>query len=110
MIRRRALHHADGAGGAALIAAVALGLVWIFGAVALHAPATERLRADVQDSVILSSLNEVLPPSGPVLNALDRVDPAPSVLGPATPVARARARRSPPTRTCSQPGARSCGC
>lgn len=87
VIRRRALYHVDGAGGAALIAAVALGLVWIFGAVALHAPATERLRSDVQDSVILSSLNEVLPPSGPVLGALDRVDPAPSVLGPTTPVA-----------------------
>ncbi|MFN8216269.1 MAG: MarP family serine protease [Solirubrobacterales bacterium] len=87
LLRHRALHHADGAGGAALIAAVALGLVWVFGAVALHAPATERLRADVQESVILRSLNDVLPPSGPVLNALDRVDPAPSVLGPSTPVA-----------------------
>jgi S1-C subfamily serine protease len=46
------------------------------------------LRADVQESLILRSLNEVLPPSGPVLNALDRVDPAPSVTGPAAPVAR----------------------
>ncbi len=87
LIRRRVLHHADGAGGAALIAAVALGLAWVFGAVALHAPATERLRVDVQESVILGSLNEVLPPSGPLLNALDRVDPAPSVLGPTPPVA-----------------------
>jgi S1-C subfamily serine protease len=86
VIRRPVLHRADGAGGAALVAAVALGIVWIFGAVALHAPATERLRADVQDSVILRSLNDVLPPTGPVLNALDRVDPAPSVLGPTTPV------------------------
>src|SRR5689334_8747954 len=83
--RRRFLHFADGAGGAALIAAVALGLAWVLGAVALHAPGTARLRADVQESVILRSLNEVLPPSGPVLNALDRVDPAPSVTGPATP-------------------------
>jgi len=87
LIRRRVLHHADGAGGAALIAALALGLAWVFGAVALHAPATERLRVDVQESVILGSLNEVLPPSGPLLNALDRVDPAPSVLGPTPPVA-----------------------
>ena len=85
LIRHHSLHLADGAGGAALIAAVALGLVWVFGAVALHAPATERLRSDVQGSVILRSLNEVLPPSGPVLNALDRVDPAPAVSGPATP-------------------------
>jgi S1-C subfamily serine protease len=88
VIRRPALHLADGAGGAALIAAVALGLSWVFGSVALHAPGTARLRADVQESVILRSLNEVLPPSGPVLNALDRVDPAPSITGPAAPVAR----------------------
>jgi S1-C subfamily serine protease len=88
VIRRPVLHLADGAGGAALIAAVALGAAWVFGAVALHAPGTARLRADVQESVILRSLNRVLPPSGPVLNALDRVDPAPSVVGPAALVAR----------------------
>jgi S1-C subfamily serine protease len=88
LIRRPVLHLADGAGGAALIVAVALGLAWVFGAVALHAPGTARLRADVQESVILRSLNEVMPPSGPVLNALDRVDPAPAVTGPAAPVAR----------------------
>lgn len=85
LIRRRLLHLLDGAGGATLIGAVALGIAWIFGSVALHAPSTTQLRADVQESVILRSLNEVLPPSGPVLNALDRVDPAPSVTGPATP-------------------------
>jgi S1-C subfamily serine protease len=85
VIRRRVLHLADGAGGAALIASVALGVAWVFGSVALHAPATANLRADVQESLILRSLNEVLPPSGPVLNALDRVDPAPSITGPATP-------------------------
>src|SRR6187399_1669914 len=84
---RGVLHLADGAGGAALIAAVALGLVWVFGAVVLHAPGTARLRADVQSSLILRSLNEVLPPSGPILHALDRVDPAPSIIGPAAPVA-----------------------
>lgn len=88
LIRRDGfLHLADGAGGAALIAAVALGLVWAFGAVALHAPGTAQLRLDVQRSLILRSLNEVLPPSGPILQALDRVDPAPSVIGPAAPVA-----------------------
>src|SRR6478609_6380937 len=63
VIRRPVLHLADGAGGAALIAAVALGLAWVFGAVALHAPGTARLRADVQDSLILRNLNQVLPPS-----------------------------------------------
>lgn len=88
LIRGRGfLHLADGAGGAALVASVALGLVWVFGAVALHAPGTAQLRADVQRSLILRSLNQVLPPSGPILHALDRVDPAPSIVGPATPVA-----------------------
>ena len=86
-VRRPALLFADGAGGAALIASVALGLAWVLGAVVLHAPSTARLRADVQRSVILRSLNDVLPPSGPLLHALDRVDPAPSVLGPAAPIA-----------------------
>jgi S1-C subfamily serine protease len=80
------LHLADGAGGAALIASVALGLVWVFGAVALHAPGTTKLRADVQRSLILRRLNDVLPPSGPILNALNRVDPAPSLVGPSAPV------------------------
>lgn len=87
VIRGRALHFADGAGGAALIAAVALGLIWVFGAVALHAPSTAQLRTDVQRSQILRGLNDLLPPSGPVLNALSRVDPAPSFAGPTTPVA-----------------------
>ncbi|MDQ2630088.1 MAG: MarP family serine protease [Actinomycetota bacterium] len=87
IVRRPYLHAADGAGGAALIASVALGLAWVFGAVVLHAPSTAQLRADIQRSVILRSLNDVLPPTGPVLNALNRVDPAPTVLGPAAPVA-----------------------
>jgi S1-C subfamily serine protease len=87
VVRRPFLHRADGAGGAALIASVALGLAWVFGAVLLHAPSTAQLRADIQQSLILRSLNDVLPPTGPLLNALDRVDPAPTVLGPAAPVA-----------------------
>lgn len=87
IVRRPFLHAADGAGGAALIASVALGLAWVFGAVLLHAPSTARLRADIQQSLILRSLNDVLPPTGSLLNALDRVDPAPTVLGPAAPVA-----------------------
>ncbi len=87
LVRGRALRLADGAGGAALIAAVALGLTWVFGAVALHAPGTAQLRGDVQRSLILRRLNDLLPPSGPVLNALNRVDPAPSLAGPTTQVA-----------------------
>lgn len=87
VVRGRTLHLADGAGGAALVAAVALGLTWVFAAVALHAPGTAQLRADLQRSAILRELNDLLPPSGPVLNALNRVDPVPSLNGPTTPVA-----------------------
>ncbi len=87
VIRGRALHALDGVGGAALIVAVALGLAWVFGAAALHTPGTAQLRGDVQRSLILRNLNDLLPPSGPVLNALSRVDPAPSIAGPTTPVA-----------------------
>lgn len=87
IVQRPFLLVADGAGGAALIASVALGLAWVFGAVLLHAPSTAQLRSDIQRSLILRSLNDVLPPTGPLLNALNRVDPAPTVLGPAAPVA-----------------------
>jgi S1-C subfamily serine protease len=86
LIRGPAMHLADGAGGALLIGAVALGLAWVFGAVALHAPGAAELRRDVQQSVILSRLNDLLPPSGPVLHALNRVDPRPSISGPAASV------------------------
>ncbi|HEX6229522.1 MAG TPA: MarP family serine protease [Solirubrobacterales bacterium] len=87
VIHGRVGHAADGVGGALLIAAVGLGLAWVFGAVALHAPGAGQLRADVQRSLILRNLNELLPPSGPLLNALSRVDPAPAFVGPVMPVA-----------------------
>jgi S1-C subfamily serine protease len=82
LIRGPTMHVADGAGGAVLIAAVALGLAWVFGAVALHAPGAGELRRDVQRSLILQRLNDLLPPTGPILNALNRVDPRPNVSGP----------------------------
>jgi S1-C subfamily serine protease len=73
----------DGLLGAALGVALALGIVWIVAAVAAQTPGQDRLRADVQRSVILRELNVLLPPSGPILNALARLDPLPQVAGPA---------------------------
>ena len=69
----------DGAGGAALLAAVGLGFAWILGAVALQTPGARELRRDIQRSQILSALNERLPPSGGFLKALARFDPFPDV-------------------------------
>jgi S1-C subfamily serine protease len=74
----------DGIGGAALLAALGLLLAWAFGAAALNAPGPgERdLRDALQSSRILTALNNVLPPSGPLLNVLRHIDPTPAVNGP----------------------------
>jgi S1-C subfamily serine protease len=73
----------DGVLGAALGAAIGLGIVWIVAAVALQAPGEAQLRLDIQRSAILRELNVLLPPTGPILNALARLDPLPSITGPA---------------------------
>jgi S1-C subfamily serine protease len=72
----------DGALGAALGAALGLGIVWIVAAVAAQAPSANQLRAEIRRSAILRELNVLLPPSGPILNALARLDPLPSIAGP----------------------------
>jgi S1-C subfamily serine protease len=77
----------DGALGAFLGAALSLGIVWIAAAVAAQTPGQSALRADIQRSAILRALNDVLPPSGPVLDALARLDPLPSITGPSPDVA-----------------------
>jgi S1-C subfamily serine protease len=77
----------DGVLGAALGAALGLGVVWIVAAVAAQAPGPNQLRADIQRSAILRELNLLLPPSGPILNALARLDPLPSIAGPSPDVA-----------------------
>jgi S1-C subfamily serine protease len=76
----------DGAGGAALAAALALGLAWILGAVALHTPNARELRRQVQRSEVLQRLNAIMPPSGAILNVLNRIDPTPEIEGPSAAV------------------------
>jgi S1-C subfamily serine protease len=77
----------DGVGGALLIACAGLVICWIAGSVALQTPGARGLRKDIQRSVILRALNEELPPSGPILNALARFDPFPKITGPSPDVA-----------------------
>jgi S1-C subfamily serine protease len=81
LMRFPGLQMLDGLAGAALTAAVALGIAWILGAVALQSSGSPALQRDIQRSVILRALNAVLPPSGPILNALGRFDPFPSIPG-----------------------------
>jgi S1-C subfamily serine protease len=90
-LRLPGLRAVDGVLGAAFTACIGLGVAWIVGAVALQSSGSPPLRADIQRSAILQELNQLLPPSGPILNALSRIDPLPSVRGPAADVA-------PPTR------------
>ena len=90
-LRLPGLRLVDGVFGALLTASVALGIAWIVGAVALQSANSPVLRSDIQRSAILKELNGLLPPSGPFLHALARIDPLPSVRGPEADV-------PPPTR------------
>jgi uncharacterized membrane protein required for colicin V production len=94
----------DGLLGAAFGAALSLGIVWIVAAVAAQAPGASQLSADIQRSTILRELNVLLPPSGPILNALARLDPLPSIAGPSPGVAAPAPRiaRAPGVKAASR--------
>jgi uncharacterized membrane protein required for colicin V production len=74
----------DAAGGLVAGAALGLAVVWVGGAVLLQLPGQTSLRRDVQRSLILQRLNRIAPPSS-VLRAFARIDPFPSIAGPAPP-------------------------
>jgi S1-C subfamily serine protease len=56
-------------------------LVWVLGAAALEIPGQPQLRKSIHQSEILRRLNEVVPPSR-LLDAVSRIDPFPSLVGP----------------------------
>jgi S1-C subfamily serine protease len=102
-LRVPGLQTVDGLLGAVLTACVGLGIAWIVGAVVVQSTNSSTLRQNIQQSVILHDLDKLLPPSGPILNALARFDPLPSVNGPAASV-------PPPTSgILSAPGVRNAG-
>lgn len=104
LVRGRVLGGADAVGGAAVTAVMALAIAWVLGAVALNAPALEDYRRDVQRSTILGALNDALPPSGPLLNVLNRIDPTPALRGPSADVPRPRRKilRDPQLRAAAE--------
>ena len=75
----------DGMLGATLTAVIGLGMAWITGAVLLQTSSQLSLPPSVRHSIgrslILRNLNKALPPSGPILNALGRIDPLQNVTG-----------------------------
>ncbi len=77
----------DGGFGAVLGVALALAIAWVVGAVALQTPGARQYRSDIQRSAVLKRLNDTLPPSGGLLNAIARFDPFPSLDGPDARVA-----------------------
>jgi hypothetical protein len=90
----------DGLGGAVLIACAGLVLIWVAGAVALQTPGARGLRKEIQRSAILRALNDTLPPSGSLLNALARFDPFPHIAGPQAnvPAPTSKIARDPDVR------------
>ncbi len=74
----------DGLLGAVFSIVVGLGVVWVAAAVVAQAPGVGSLRSAIQRSAILQALNQTLPPSGPILDALARLDPLPHIAGPST--------------------------
>jgi S1-C subfamily serine protease len=101
--RHRGVAVAESAGGAALLVALALGLAWLFGAVALNAPGARSLRMAVQRSAILRALNDTFPPSSSLINALNRIDPRVAVQGPSPDVA------APDSKIAQDPEVRAAG-
>jgi S1-C subfamily serine protease len=85
--RRRGVAVAEASAGALLLVVVALGVAWLFGAVALNAPGAKGLRTAVQRSAILRALNDTFPPSSSLINALHRIDPRLAIQGPSPNVA-----------------------
>ncbi|HEX3616596.1 MAG TPA: MarP family serine protease [Solirubrobacteraceae bacterium] len=75
----------DGMLGAILTACVGLGMAWITGAVLMQTRSQISLPPSVRHSLarslILRNLDKVLPPSGPILDALGRIDPLENVTG-----------------------------
>jgi S1-C subfamily serine protease len=101
--RRRRIAIAESSGGALLLVALALGLAWLFGAVALNAPGGKSLRTAVQRSAILQALNNAFPPSSSLINALHRIDPRVAVQGPSPDVA------APDSKIARNPAVRAAG-
>jgi uncharacterized membrane protein required for colicin V production len=83
-LRLTPLRTLDSLGGCVLGAIGGLFVVWVLGAAALLLPGQTTLRRNVRQSAVLQRLNEAVPPSR-LLHLLARIDPLPSIMGPAPP-------------------------
>jgi S1-C subfamily serine protease len=86
-------------GGLLFGAVSGLAIVWVLGAIGLNYPGQAQLRRDLQRSLVLRELNSIVPPRT-FLNLLARIDPLPTLVGPALPP------QPPNPRVLRQPGPR----
>jgi uncharacterized membrane protein required for colicin V production len=98
-LRQPRLRSIDASGGIVLGAVAGLAVVWVLGAVALLLPGQTDLRRGAQSSALLQRLNKVISPTD-LLNVLARIDPFPTIAGPAAPV------NPPDPRLAHAPGVR----
>ena len=85
------LRMVDSIGGLLAGAAVGLVVVWVLAAVITQVPGQPKLRSEVLGSRIVQQLNRIAPPRS-VLRAFNRIDPLPSIGGPAPPATPPDAR------------------
>jgi S1-C subfamily serine protease len=83
-LRLTPLRLLDSLGGVVFGALAGLAIVWVCAAVALLLPGQTQLRREVVRSEVVTRLNEIVPPER-ILNLLARIDPFPSIIGPAAP-------------------------
>jgi uncharacterized membrane protein required for colicin V production len=76
----------DSVGGLVAGAAIGLVVVWVTAAVITQLPGQPKIRDEVLGSTIVQQLNKIAPPRS-VLRAFNRIDPFPSIAGPAPPSA-----------------------
>jgi S1-C subfamily serine protease len=75
----------DTAGGIVLGGLTGLAFCWALGAVLLYVPGQSELRQLAQESTVVSTLTEAVPPES-VMDAVGRIDPFSSIAGPAVGV------------------------
>ena len=75
----------DTVGGLVLGAGIGAAICWSVGAVLLYVPGQSELRRLAQESVVVSTLTEALPPER-VMDAVARIDPFSSLVGPSAGV------------------------
>ena len=83
-LRASPLGPLDVIGGVLFGAVSGLAIVWVLAIVGLNLPGRPQLRRELQRSVVIRELSSIAPPRR-FLNLLARIDPLPTIVGPALP-------------------------